>query len=106
MTSHDHAGGDEVSASECADFLEQIVYLIDNELAEADCATVRAHLETCNPCYERYDLQRTVKAVVARSCSESAPTELRAKIMTRLEQVRVEVRTGGERSDRRQIRRG
>ena len=61
------------SASECADFLEQIVYFIDNELDEADCALVRAHLDTCNPCLEQYDLQRTVKSIVARSCSEAAP---------------------------------
>jgi len=81
------------SASECADYLEQIVFFIDNELAEADCAAVRKHLDTCNPCLEKYDLQRTVKAVVARSCHEVAPTELRDKVMFRLQEVRVEIRT-------------
>ena len=93
MTSdqHQHTEGDSVTPAECADFLEQIVYFLDNELDEADCAVVRAHLDTCNPCLERYDLQRTVKAIVARSCSESAPTELRAKIMMRLQQVRIEI---------------
>jgi len=88
-TTHRH---EEVTPAECADFLEQIVYFLDNELDEADCAVVRAHLDTCNPCLERYDLQRTVKALVARSCSEAAPTELRAKILMRLQQVRVEIR--------------
>jgi len=77
--------------ADCADFLEQIVYLIDNELDEQDRAVVKKHLESCNPCLERYDLQRTVKAVVARSCSEHAPSELRAKILFRLEQVRLEI---------------
>jgi len=81
------------SAAECADFLEQIVFFIDNELAEADCAAVRKHLDTCNPCLEKYDLQRTMKAVVARSCTEVAPTDLRNKVMLRLQQVRVEVTT-------------
>ena len=92
--SHDHANhgaGEEVSAAECADYLEQIVYFIDNELDEADCSAVRAHLDSCNPCLAKYDLQRTVKQVVARSCSETAPGELRAKIMVRLQQVRVEI---------------
>ena len=60
MSSHQH--GAEPSASECADFLDQIVYFIDNELDAADCAVVRAHLDSCNPCLERYDLQRTVKS--------------------------------------------
>jgi mycothiol system anti-sigma-R factor len=82
---------DEVSASECADYLEQIVYFIDNELAQADCDAVRTHLDTCNPCLEKYDLQRTVKSVVARSCSEAAPEELRQRVMFRIREVQVSI---------------
>ena len=76
---------------ECADFLEQIVYFIDNELDAADCAAVRVHLDTCNPCLERYDLQRTVKSIVARSCSESAPEELRQRVLVRIREVQVRI---------------
>ena len=89
-----HSHGDEVSASECADYLERIVYFIDNELDEADCSEVRMHLDTCNPCLEKYDLQRTVKSVVARSCSEAAPDELRQRVMLRIREVSVEIRKG------------
>ena len=89
-----HQHGDEVSASECADFLERIVYFIDNELDEADCGEVRVHLDSCNPCLEKYDLQRTVKSVVARSCSEAAPNELRQRVMLRLREVQVQIREG------------
>jgi mycothiol system anti-sigma-R factor len=81
------------TAAECVDFLEQIVFFLDNELAEADCSAVRAHLDSCNPCLEKYDLQRTMKAVIARSCTEVAPTELRDKVMLRLQQVRVQIDT-------------
>ena len=91
---HDHGAG-EPSASDCADFLERIVYFLDNELDEADCSVVRLHLDTCNPCLERYDLQRTVKAIVARSCSETAPSELRSRVMMRIQQVQVEIRSEG-----------
>ena len=76
---------------ECADYLEQIVYFIDNELDAADCAAVRVHLDTCNPCLERYDLQRTVKSIVARSCSESAPDELRRRVLVRIREVQVQI---------------
>ena len=89
MTHHDHDHSQEPTASECADFLEQIVYFLDNELDTADCAAVRVHLDTCNPCLEKYDLQRTVKAVVARSCSESAPADLRARVMMRVREVQI-----------------
>ncbi|MBC9733223.1 mycothiol system anti-sigma-R factor [Nocardioides marmotae] len=83
-----------VDPQQCADYLEQIVYFIDNELAEADCAAVRVHLDTCNPCLEKYDLERTVKQVVARSCSEPAPAELRERVMLRIREVQVRITEG------------
>ena len=82
----------EPSPGDCADFLERIVYFIDNELDEADCSEVRVHLDSCNPCLEKYDLQRTVKTVVARSCSEVAPDELRQRVLFRIREVQVQIR--------------
>jgi len=90
--SHDHAHGTEPSAKDCADFLERIVYFIDNELDEADCSEVRLHLDTCNPCLEKYDLQRTVKSVVARSCTEVAPDQLRQRVLLKIREVQVQIR--------------
>lgn len=88
--SHPHSH-DDVSASDCADYLERIVYFIDNELDEADCSAVRRHLDTCNPCLVKYDLQRTVKSVVARSCSEAAPDELRQRVLLRIREVQIRI---------------
>jgi mycothiol system anti-sigma-R factor len=89
MMAHTH--GNEPTNEECVDFLERIMRLIDNELEEGDCAVVRAHIDTCNPCLERYDLQRTVKAIVARSCSETAPTELRDRVRVQIQQIQVRI---------------
>ena len=90
---HGHGPG-EPTARECADFLDRIVYFIDNELDEADCSVVRAHLDSCNPCLERYDLQRTVKSIVARSCTEAAPDELRQRVMFQIREVQVRITEG------------
>lgn len=90
--SHDH--GTEPSATDCAEFLDRIVYFIDNELDEADCSAVRVHLDSCNPCLEKYDLQRTVKSVVARSCAEVAPDELRQRVLFKIRAVQVQIREG------------
>jgi mycothiol system anti-sigma-R factor len=87
--SHSHA---EPTPGECADFLDQIVYFLDNELDQADCSAVRLHLDSCNPCLEKYDLQRTVKAVVARSCTEAAPEELRNRVLLRIREVQIQIR--------------
>ena len=92
-TTHVHGPG-EPTASECADFLERIVYFLDNELDEADCSVVRVHLDSCNPCLERYDLQRTVKAIVARSCTEAAPDELRQRVLFQIREVQVRITEG------------
>jgi mycothiol system anti-sigma-R factor len=84
--SHDHSG------DQCADYLERIVYFLDNELDEADCSAVQLHLDECGPCLEKYDLQRTVKAVVHRSCSSDlAPHELRQRVMVRIREVQVRI---------------
>ena len=37
----------------CADYLERIVYFLDNELDEADCGVVQKHLDECGPCLEQ-----------------------------------------------------
>jgi len=81
----------EHSKQECADFLERIVYLLDNELDEGECAAVRVHLEECHPCLETYDLQRTVKQVVARSCSEVAPDGLRERVRVQIREIQVRI---------------
>ncbi|GEP39116.1 hypothetical protein NPS01_27790 [Nocardioides psychrotolerans] len=88
--SQDHTH-DEVSKEQCVDYLERIVYFIDKELDEADCAAVQLHLDTCNPCLVKYDLQRTVKSVVARSCSETAPSDLRERVLFKLRAVQVQI---------------
>jgi mycothiol system anti-sigma-R factor len=89
VSTHEH-GNDE-----CVDYIERIVYLIDNELDQADCAVVEMHLRECGPCLERYDLQRAVKQLVARSCSESAPESLRDRVRLRLREVKVQISSEG-----------
>lgn len=84
----------ETTGDDCADFLERIVYLIDNELDAADCAVVRHHLDECAPCLQKYDLERTVKAVVARSCAEAAPDTLRERVLVQIREVQVRITEG------------
>jgi len=88
VSSHEHGKDD------CVDYIERIVYFIDNELDQADCAVVEMHLRECGPCLERHDLQKAVKQLVARSCSESAPESLRDRVRLQLREVRVQITEG------------
>lgn len=87
--SHDHESS--FSPGECAEYLQQIIYFLDNELDEADCADVRRHLDECGPCLHHYDLERTVKSVVARSCAESAPETLRQRVLLQIREVQIRI---------------
>ncbi len=86
-----YSGGDHES---CADFLDRIVYMLDNELDDNEVVAVQLHLEECGPCLEKYDVQRTIKMIVARSCTESAPAELRERVKVRLRQVQIQITEG------------
>ena len=76
---------------DCSEVLERVFFFIDNELETADTDEIQHHLDECGPCLEKYDLERTVKALVARSCSEHAPEALRDKVLLRIRQVHVEI---------------
>ena len=73
----------------CAAFLERIVCLLDDELDAGEVAVVKAHLDECSPCLQSYDLQRTVKTLVARSCCETAPDSLRKRVRVQIRQIQV-----------------
>ena len=76
---------------DCSDVLNRVAFFLDNELDQADCAQIQHHLDECGPCLARYDLERTVKALVARSCSEVAPEGLRQRVQLSIRQVQVQI---------------
>ncbi len=100
MTSHDaatpspdpaEAQSDAETPTDCSEVLSRVFFFLDNELEQADCAEIQHHLDECGPCLARYDLERTVKTLVARSCSEVAPDGLRQRVMLSIRQVQVEI---------------
>jgi mycothiol system anti-sigma-R factor len=76
----------------CADVLRRMYFFIDNELADADSREIRQHLDECGPCLRELDVERVVKALIARSCVEHAPVELRQRVIFSIRQVQVELR--------------
>jgi mycothiol system anti-sigma-R factor len=82
---------DPTAKDDCTEVLERVFFFIDNELPTADSSEIQHHLDECGPCLEKYDLERTVKALVQRSCSEHAPEALRDKVLLRIRQVQVEI---------------
>ncbi|MGN6160087.1 MAG: mycothiol system anti-sigma-R factor [Marmoricola sp.] len=78
-------------AADCSEVLGRMFVFIDNELDSASCAQIQQHLDDCSPCLAKYNLERTVKAVVARSCTEVAPQALRERVMVSIREVQIRI---------------
>jgi len=76
---------------ECEQILGRVHWFIDNELESADSAEIQQHLEECAPCLDEVALDRLVKVLIARSCRESAPIELRQRVVFSIRQVHLEL---------------
>ena len=76
---------------DCSEVLERVFFFIDNELPTADSSEIQHHLDECGPCLAKYDLERTVKTLIRRSCNEHAPAGLRDKVLLRIRSVQVEI---------------
>ncbi len=80
---------------ECVEALARLEFFIDHELAQADSAQIRQHIEDCGPCLQIHDLERAVKALVARSCTEHAPETLRQRVLVQIREVHVSIERPG-----------
>jgi len=88
---HEHSG--DHTAKDCSEVLDRVFFFLDNELDQADCTDIQRHLDECGPCLAKYDLERTVKTLVARSCTEVAPEGLRQRVLLSIKQVSVQIST-------------
>ena len=64
----------------CEDALHTLYDYLDGELTDERRATIRRHLDQCQPCLHAYDFETELKMVVARSCREQVPETLKARI--------------------------
>lgn len=74
----------------CTEVLERVYSYLDGELDAPGHAKIRQHLDECGPCLREYGLEEVIKQLVHRYCGyDAVPAELRAKVMARIEQIRV-----------------
>jgi mycothiol system anti-sigma-R factor len=85
MTSNPCEGPD------CEQALENLYLFIDREIDTASCAEIQTHIDECTSCLSEYDLERVVKSLVSRSCSETAPDPLREEVLMSIRTVQVQI---------------
>ncbi len=89
--SEDHPGDATPGGVNCEQALGMLFEFLDSELPDADSDRIRAHLEYCEPCLAEYDIEEHVRALVKRSCCESAPVTLHVRIREHLTILRSQV---------------
>ena len=76
---------------DCRQALENLYLFIDEEIDTASCSEIQSHIDECSECLSVYDLERVVKALVSRSCTEVAPEPLREKVLLSIRTVQVQI---------------
>ena len=66
----------------CVEIESYISVLVDNELSGNIEKAVRAHIEQCDDCRKLYDLELSTKRLVSRMKAETAPADLRERILS------------------------
>jgi mycothiol system anti-sigma-R factor len=78
----------------CSEVLARVYSYLDGELEDPGYVRIREHLDECGPCLREYGLEELVKRLVHKCCGhETVPSELRAKVLTRIASVRAEIET-------------
>ncbi len=79
-------------ATDCTEVLDAVYSFLDGETDENQRHIIAEHLDECSPCLKEFGIEREVKILVARCCGgEQAPDALRAKIVLRIEEVRIQL---------------
>ncbi|MCF3965016.1 mycothiol system anti-sigma-R factor [Streptomyces fuscigenes] len=75
--------------TDCAEVLDHLYEFLDHEMPDSEGHKLKVHFEECSPCLEKYGLEQAVKKLVKRCCGhDDVPTDLREKVMGRIELIR------------------
>jgi anti-sigma factor (TIGR02949 family) len=77
----------------CDEALDRLEEYLDHETSELDTGRLQAHLSECASCLDEADYERRLRALLKRSCAETAPEALRLRVVSQLTVIRAEFRT-------------
>ncbi len=76
----------------CDEAIERLFEYLDSEVTDSDCLRIAAHLGVCDGCLDAASAEKHVRELIRRSCVESAPEELRVRVVAQLTVLQVERR--------------
>ena len=77
---------DLMGGGDCGEALHTLYHFLDGELTTERRKAIQDHLEHCAPCLRAFDFESELKSLVARSCRDQVPEELRLRVAKTLEE--------------------
>jgi len=74
----------------CAEAVEQLWEYLDGALIEQDRAAIEEHLSFCRRCCGEVEFADELRVFLAREASEEIPDEVRARLITTLDELGTE----------------
>jgi mycothiol system anti-sigma-R factor len=71
---------------DCTETLHRLYTYLDGELTDERRIEIRRHLDDCPPCYEAFDFEVELRAVIAHRCKDRVPDSLRERVQRALTQ--------------------
>jgi anti-sigma factor (TIGR02949 family) len=71
----------------CEKAKAELEEFLHHELPSTDAADVAEHIENCVDCTTEHQVGVTLTLAVKRACSEVAPDELRAEVVSRIREL-------------------
>lgn len=60
---------------------------LHNELCKEEATDIRDHMANCVDCADEHNVGLVLTDVIARSCAETAPEDLRSRVMSQLRDI-------------------
>jgi mycothiol system anti-sigma-R factor len=71
---------DSVYFEPCQEAIATLYSFLDGELTPDRREQIQNHLEECGPCFEAFDFEAELKALIARKCRDEVPEALRRRV--------------------------
>jgi mycothiol system anti-sigma-R factor len=65
---------------DCQEVIHTLYHFLDGELTVERRLEIQHHLDDCSPCLEAFDFEAELRILIARSCRDQVPKELRQRI--------------------------
>jgi mycothiol system anti-sigma-R factor len=77
---------DLMGGGDCNEALHTLYDYLDGELTRDRRQAIKDHLEHCAPCLRAFDFEAELKSLVARSCRDQVPENLRLRVAKTIEE--------------------